>query len=242
MKGSGKYRREALNGEFLELVVELLEGQAELPEDEIYIGRNRITRLEIDGGEYAVKYFSRSLKNRLVYAVASSKAKRSYHHARELLRRGIDTPRPIGYCERRGAFNTLQKSLYMSEYEESEALGDYLSTSLDAWKEFAAFVAQLHRAGIIHKDLNNTNVRVKRRKKDEDDSGSAEFSLIDLNRMTILPEGEIVKGEKAYKNMVRFSKLTPEFPVFAKEYSRLMGLGEDGYRGVMEAKRKHEKL
>lgn len=213
---------------------EALEGKLSEGEHVIYSGRNVLTSLESKGVKYALKYFSRSVKNRLVYAIWSSKARRSYLHGLELLKRGISTPQPEAYAEKRGLINLLLSSIYISHYEESEALEDYLKEGEESWREFARFAVELHKKGIIHKDMNCTNVRVKR------NGEQTEFSLIDLNRMDILPHGEEVRGERAYKNLVRFSAYPPEFEIFAREYARLMGIGEKGYQRLIAVKKKHE--
>ena len=227
---------EATDEEFSGLIERLIEYDPGIPEEEIYPGRNRVTRIEYNGKAYAVKYFSRSLKNRLVYAIFKSKARRSYLYAKTLKRLGISTPEPIGYAERRGFLNTLQDSLYICAYEDAMPLKEYLERGEKTWKEFGDFVAELHEKGVIHKDLNNANVRVQ-----EKEDGRPVFSLIDLNRMKFYDDSDRVTGDTAYKNLVRFSYLTPEFEAFALEYVKARNLAPTAYDSIMEAKRKHEK-
>lgn len=217
-----------------ELARMALDGKLDNMGTEIYRGRNTIRTVEQDGTTMAVKYFSRSLKNRLVYAIWSSKARRSYEHANELLNRGIHTPRPVSYGEKRGPMNILLASVYISQFEESETLEDYLNEGEESWIRFAGFMAELHKKGFIHKDLNCTNVRVKR------EDGEVVFSLIDLNRMDILPQGETVNGDTAYRNLVRFSVYNEGFETFAKEYARLMNLTPEQHARLIAVKKKHE--
>lgn len=237
MSSNPKIKTGAVSADAARLAERLLRHDGEETGTVIYSGRNRIIRLTApEGGDVAVKYFSRSLKNRLVYALFSSKARRSYLHALELLRRGVATPRPIAWAERRGALHTLQDSLYICEFREAADLRDYLASGPDAWKEFARFAASLHTKGILHRDLNNTNVRVE-----PGADGAPAFSLIDLNRIKFLPPGTEPPLKEAARNLVRFSYLTPEFELFAREYVRARGLPPDAVDVIMEAKRRHEK-
>ncbi|MDE7180684.1 MAG: hypothetical protein K2N88_05750 [Muribaculaceae bacterium] len=216
------------------LAARLLEGKIPADASEIYSGRNRILRLQADGIDVAVKFFSHSLKNRLIYSIFSSKAERSYLYAIELTRLGIHTPAPLAYAERRGFLNTLQDSVYLCRYEEATDLRDYLESGPEAWREFGRFAALLHRKGVLHKDLNSTNVRVNAA-----GSGRPVFSLIDLNRMNFYPGG--ISGSKAYANLVRFSYLTPEFTDFARSYAEAAGFPESAVSDLIRAKERHEK-
>lgn len=214
-----KIRAEGITREWAKLAEELLIGKHPDGCTEIYSGRNRIVKCEFKGKTIAVKFFSRTLKNRLIYSIFSSKARRSYLYALELKKRGIHTPDPLAFAERRGNFHTLQDSVYICEFEEATELRDYLETGEDAWKAFACFAATLHENGILHRDLNNTNVRLRL-----NSDGSPDFSLIDLNRIKFLSIGTGADGEEAYRNLTRFSSLTPQFRVFAAEYARARNL------------------
>lgn len=215
----GKIRAEGISAEWAKFAEEMLGGKQPEKCTEIYSGRNRIFKCEFNGKTIAVKFFSRSLKNRLVYSIFSSKARRSYLYALELKKRGIHTPAPLAYSERRGIFHTLQDSVYICAYEEATELRDYLETGEDAWKVFAHFAATLHEKGILHGDLNNTNVRLNM-----GSDGTPDFSLIDLNRIKFNPIGTGAKGYAAYRNLTRFSNLTPQFRIFAAEYARARNL------------------
>lgn len=225
-----------ISSEWKQIARDILMGH--LPENavEIYSGRNRIIRAVINGTPVAIKFFSRSLKNKLIYSVFASKAKRSYLYGREILNRGIHTPQPLAYAERRGVLNTLQDSIYICRFEEATDLRQYLQTGEQAWIQFARFAATLHDKGILHRDLNSTNVRVNILP-----DGKTRFSLIDLNRMRLLPDAKIISRKDSGKNLVRFSYLTPEFNSFAKEYSRARkNLAIDPI-SIINAKRHHEK-
>lgn len=236
MKNEKHILSEGTSDSWEDLAIRLLKGY--LPADalEIYSGRNRIVTFAHDGIQVAVKFFSRSIKNRLVYSLFSSKAKRSYLYALELQKRAIDTPQPLAYAERRGALNTLQDSLYICRYEEAVDLRDYLETGAEAWDNFAAFAAQLHQKGIIHRDLNNTNVRLS-----IDKNGLPHFSLIDLNRIKFLPPGQTPKLAEAATNLVRFSYHTPDFDRFAGRYCELRNLPPESCQQIIKTKIRHER-
>lgn len=214
----------------------LMRGEKVGEETEIYSGRNRILRIKIGEDMVAVKFFSRSLKNRLIYSVFSSKAERSYLYALELTKRGIRTPEPLAYAERRGVANTLQDSLYICRYEEAEDLRDYLDEGDEAWKSFARFAAELHAKGILHRDLNNTNVRINRQP-----DGIPLFSLIDLNRIKFVPDGAHLSLKEKASNLVRFSYYTPEFDTFAREYVSAAGLPASAAETLITVKQRHER-
>lgn len=183
------------------------------------------------------KQFSSALKNKLIYAIFSTKARRSYEHSLELRKRGINTPRPLAYSEKRNILHLLINSGYLCEYDEAMDLADYLSEDSDGdagrWNNFARFAAELHDKGILHKDLNATNVRVKLT------AGKPEFSLIDNNRMRFYAPGTMPL-ETALENLTRFSYLTPGFRTFLAHYVELRNLGPDTYELGMEIKRKHD--
>lgn len=201
----------------------------------IYAGRNRLVATDFCGSRVVVKQFASGTKKRLVYAVFKSKAHKSFCNATELLVRGIDTPQPVGYVEIRGTSNTLVDSYYICKYDDKmsliDALQEYGRPCLSA---FAAFVALLHEKGVVHKDLNNTNVRVAY------GEGNFSFSLIDLNRMTISPKGKSVSPGVRFKNLCRFSSYDDDFVFFLREYLRYANLPDTLLPKAISAKKRHD--
>lgn len=188
----------------------------------IYSGRNRLVAFEHDGRRYVAKMFSRRIKNGLLYMLRESKAKKSFNNAKELLRRGISTPAPRAYYECRGLLNYLNEACYICDYEDSIPLCDAITGYGDlCLKAFAAFVATLHDRGILHYDLNNTNVRVTVGSDNE-----FHFSLIDLNRMKFHEPGEQIPLRECFDNLTRFSGFDKGFMTFACEYLRARNLDE----------------
>lgn len=203
----------------------------------IHSGRNQIWKVENGGDAVTVKRFSRSLKNRILYSARKSKARKSYDNAVILRSRGISTPEPCGYKEIRGVFNTLVDSYYICRYEESLSLRAALERYGDeCMTAFASFVARLHEQGIRHDDLNNTNVRVRVAA-----GGQYEFSLIDLNRMKIYPEGASVPPEESFRNICRFGYFDDSFRLFVGKYTAARSMDWNMAQQALAVKERHER-
>ena len=189
--------------------------------DCIYSGRNVLVRYKINGMDIVVKYFKRSLFSSVKYFCRKSKACRSYENALCLISRGIRTPSPIAYIECRGFLNRLLKSAYICEFEESQPIAQVLSSDryAEVLTSFAEFVSELHSKGILHNDLNSTNVRVL-----DSIDNKFRFGLIDLNRMDILPKGVRLTERERFMNLVRFSDLNFKFCMFLIAYLKASGL------------------
>ncbi|MDZ7669274.1 MAG: lipopolysaccharide kinase InaA family protein [Gammaproteobacteria bacterium] len=129
------------------------------------------------------------INKRLIERFRPSKARRSFSGACQLLRRGIDSPRPVAYFERaQGA--GLTENWYICEYQTgSRSVRDYftayaageerydgltLNEFLDA---LVPWLVTLHRVGVVFRDLSGGNVLVRRT-----DDGTLAFSLIDTAR------------------------------------------------------------
>lgn len=155
----------------------------------LHEGRNIVKLLEIDGVKFVVKSFVRiSTFNRILYgSLRKSKAMRSYLHAIRLRRLGIDTPEEVAVAEvrRRGM---MRYCYYISRYSDYAPLSpvterymrsDEAKAVLDA---LVQFLAKMHWAGVLHRDLNVGNILWKQTATD----GGAQyaFQIIDINRMS----------------------------------------------------------
>ncbi len=152
-------------------------------------GRSEVTRCEIDGAVLAVKSFSRcgfwaSRKARRY----GSKAERSWRMARALEQNEIGTPRPVAFLDRWEG-GRLTASYFVTAWEDDV---DTLSTHLlsiyhrepryrrllNLLDAVAEQVQRMHDAGIVHGDMGNQNILVRR-------TGVESFEdvrFIDLNR------------------------------------------------------------
>ncbi|MDR0836202.1 MAG: lipopolysaccharide kinase InaA family protein, partial [Tannerella sp.] len=132
--------------------------------------------------EIIVKRYKRpGWLQRIVYGFfRSSKAKRAFRNAHELRERGIDTPHEIAFTEQKCG-GLLEYCYYVSESNRNRPIRDELirpenfNRSMAA--AFAAFAAELHEKGILHHDLNSTNVLYHL------NDTHYNFSVIDINRM-----------------------------------------------------------
>lgn len=197
--------------------------------DILWRKRNVVWRMPgSDHGEWVVKRFGRRFPGPIVYAIRAGKAKRSYRYAMEMRRRGVATPEPVAYAEWRGPLHTLRSSVYISRYVPTDAWEDVLAVSLGEarrrlWNGLARFMAAMHDAGFIHNDANVTNIRVAYPTPD----GDPQFSLIDLNRMKVFPEGTSPTPAERFSDLTRFCEIDDEFMAFAGDYLQASGYGPE---------------
>lgn len=188
----------------------------------IFSGRNTIKLINIDGHEVVVKRFRRpDLIKKIVYTFfRKSKAYRSYHNAKEIVARGFSTPAPIEYIETK-RYGLIDYCYYICERNDDPPIEDLIDRndwSHDLALAFAKFAAQLHDKGILHHDLNDTNVRY---------DADFRFSLIDLNRMTFYPVGEEVPLKLCLDNLTRFTGRMDLFEFVVRKYARCRNLDEE---------------
>lgn len=202
----------------------------------LHIGRNRVWIDIFDGRKVAVKQFSQGAFRALLNLFRNDKATLSKRNAEELIRRGFSTPEPISVIIRRRRIGTVKKAYYISRFDgESVSLAEAIKAYGDvAIKAFAEFVSKLHQAGILHKDLNNTNVRVC------DNRGILSFSLIDLNRMSFFPQGIPVGIKESFDNITRFCCFDETFYKFIDYYFEARGLDCELRQDAFKAKGHHD--
>lgn len=177
--------------------------------DLIFKGRNSVKKfnIAIDNLNYQdviVKKFKKpDIFKSIVYGFfRRSKAYRAFYNSLELTKRSIETPAPIAYLEEY-KFGFLKSAYYVSfpdfkkpieiELEKSEGFNKEIA------KAFACFVGELHEKGILHKDLNNTNVLWENLGHNK-----FHFSLIDTNRMSFFDDNEI-PIDSCLKNLCNFT-------------------------------------
>lgn len=189
----------------------------------IYGGRNKLKVYQVDGYDVVVKSFRKPhLFNRIVYTFFRlSKARRSYEHAFELLKREVPTPAPIAYIEeKRGGL--LNRSYYISVYaKDYEHVRPYMNaTYLDdvLLTELAQFIALLHNKGVYFLDLSPGNVLWK--KEDE----RFLFTLVDINRMKF--KLTLSKKER-YENFERLSYKNDVITFMACKYAKASYLDDN---------------
>ena len=158
--------------------------------------RNRVFTLELPSAEGAVpavvKAFSRqSFLKDLSDRRRGTRARRSWTAARALRARGIGTPAPIAFLERWQGLR-LVEAYYVSELQDgissfrNELARLYRSDPdcgriMTLLQYVAEAIRRMHSAGILHNDLGNQNILLRRK----GDGEWTDVQFIDLNRARI---------------------------------------------------------
>lgn len=189
----------------------------------LWSGRNEVRALSLHSGRQIVvkRFKTPMLIQQLGYLFRTHKARKAYLNAQELLRRGIDTPHPVA-CILHYRQCLIHDAYYISLRNDNPPIEDLLYR--DDWDEdlaraFALFAATLHRRGILHHDLNDTNVRYARNA-----DGEYLFSLIDINRMSFYDRLEDIPMKERIENITRFTNRAKLFEYVAREYALSFGL------------------
>jgi hypothetical protein len=147
-----------------------------------------------------VKEYRQEGVDKLKSLFIPSKARRAWLGAVGLVERGIPTPLPVAYLERRKK-GFVAEICFLSE-EVSDALeirGLFRKLPEDELRgllvALAGFLSSCHRKGILHRDLSDGNILVRK-----ENGGIWKFWLLDTNRIRI--KRRIGLG-KSVKNLVR---------------------------------------
>lgn len=184
--------------------------------------RNRVgvVRLPRRDGKYVevvVKEFRSGVVSMLKSAFLPGKARKSWLGGMALLDKGVETPRPIAYLERRkGPF--AARSFYLAERVSGVEEIRFLFRQLPE-KELRGLLVSLsrqlahcHREGVLHCDLSDGNVLVRRER-----SGEYVFYFLDTNR--IRAKRKLCLGARV-KNLIRLG-IPPDFQrFFLEQYLR----------------------
>lgn len=205
----------------------------------VYGGRNEIRSFNWNGLTVVAKRFKRlGFIRRIIYTFfRDNKALRSYRNAMEIIHRSMGTPEPIAYIEVNS--HGLIKDLYYLSAETQAT--DIKSALIDRkpWNQplleaYATFVAALHEKGILHHDLNPTNVLYK-----SDGKGGYRFTLIDVNRMTFY-DGPVPKPE-CMENLTLFWWLTPVYRAMLDAYAACRGWTRADIAEAIHRKEVHDR-
>jgi len=188
-------------------------------------GRNKVVGLPAAPGAgrpgpLVLKAFrTRGLK-RLESAFRRSKAARAWRGALALVEAGLETPAPVAFLERRrGGF--VVESYYLAERVEAapEIRGlfrELPDADLDPLlAALASTVAGAHARGIVHRDLSDGNVLVRR-----GPDGSPSFVFLDTNRVRAgRRPGTLARA----RNLVRLGIPGRRRALFLEAYVRAAG-------------------
>jgi serine/threonine protein kinase len=151
-------------------------------------GRNRIgcCRFRMPDGEdedVVIKEYCIHGINWLKSLLLPSKAFKAWQGSNTLVQKGISTPAPIAYLEtRKGMF--LDSSYFLSAMLEDVVEVRSLLPVLSGEElevllvEVARYLSRFWEEGILHRDLSDGNILVKKR-----DNGCHDFYIIDTNRI-----------------------------------------------------------
>lgn len=180
--------------------------------------RNRvgIAKLPLKNGksvEVVIKEFHSRGLQKLKTLFLSSKALKSWQGAVALVGRGIETPFPIAYLEKRKK-GFLEQSFFLSERisDIKEIRSLFLELPEPELRQLLAALARFlffcHEKGILHRDLSDGNILVKR-----DERENFHFYLIDTNRIRVRGRISLLMR---IRNLVRLGA-PPQFQIFFLE-------------------------
>jgi hypothetical protein len=197
--------------------------------DDFYGGegeRNTIKNVTAQNLDLNIKSFKvPHLVNRIVYSFfRKSKAKRSFEYANDLIKKGINTPKPYAYFEY-SDLNLLHKSYYVSEQLSYDLTYRELTTDLNypdydtILREFTRFTFDLHEKGVNFLDHSPGNTLIKK----NENSGKYDFYLVDLNRMKF----HTMSFEDSMKNFAKLTSRKEMVEVMSNEYAKLVNESEE---------------
>lgn len=208
--------------DFLESISDC-QGLLDKPSTRILLeGRNRVgsCRLRMADGEtqdVVIKEFHILGINKLKSLVLPSKACKAWKGSSVLVQKEISTPAPVAYLEaRKGLF--LARSFFLTEMIEDVEEIRNLFFSLREKEleglltELAGYLSQCREKGIIHRDLSDGNILVKRT-----DEGRYGFYLADTNRIRYKRHAEMLRS---VKNLIRLGVPPSHQRLFLQEYLR----------------------
>ena len=161
---------------------------AECQAEILQAGRNAVMAVRLPSAgrpplEIVVKSFGVRGWHRLKTLLVASKARRAWTGARALVRAGLSTPAPVAYLESRKR-GRIDRAFFLAARERgADEIRGLLRRLPEA--ELSPLVSALartvrrgHDAGVVHRDLSDGNVLVRR-----DADGSFHFLFLDTNRV-----------------------------------------------------------
>jgi hypothetical protein len=190
----------------------------------LFDGRNRLSVIPFPVAEgktiniVVKEFFARGL-NRAKTIFLPSKAQKAWWGGVALMTREISTPVPVAYLEKKPSL-FVDEGVYLSVLEEGVEEIRYLFLRLSQAELFllvqalAHHLQCCHKKGILHRDLSDGNILVKKNALNE-----RTFFLIDTNRIRVKKRIGILRR---IKNLSRLG--VP--PVFQRPFlEKYVGLG-----------------
>ena len=207
----------------------------------LYRARNQIRLFDVDGRKLVVKRFKRNgIVKAMVYTFfRKNKARKSYENAGLLRQRGFTTPHEVAYIEQR-TVGLVTQVYYVCTYTDAQPIRPRLIEQKPFDErlatDYARYVASLHEAGVLHRDLNPTNVLFS---TTHHPTPPTTFELIDINRMQFF-DGAVPKAA-CMENLTLFYWLTPAYRFILNEYARQRGWSEDDVAEAIRVKQRHDR-
>lgn len=196
---------------FVESIPDKFDSLGEL----VYDGRNQVRIIMTPNGrKVAVKKFHHPrLIDRIAFIFGKhTKARKAFDKGIILLNNGFDTPCPLAYIHiRKRLF--ISGFYFISEYTPHPCIRpliDCRDFKIEYVPRIAAYIAALHNAGILHGDLNSTNILI-----DKEDN----FSLIDTNRSKFRHPSM----KEAAANIMRLTTRMDAIRAVTQKYAELRG-------------------
>lgn len=167
---------------------------AQIGQPEGVIVKMRVERaIKIRGDLHLKEEFFRGLRSWFLLVKSlwgRSRLRRQWEVSLVARERGIPTPEPLAYLEKRRSL-LLSKSLLVTQYQPSFAtLTEYLRGKLkegETFQQGSAFleslakaVRKMHEQGMVHSDLKGSNILVK------EEEGTWNFQVTDLKAARFL--------------------------------------------------------
>lgn len=226
--------------EYLKGWLSSIDSLMEAPDDKIlYNGRNKIVLCCSPQGDKLVikRYKKHNIIKRIVYTLFKpNKAERAFRNAVELRNRNFDTPHEVAYAEK-SCFGFITQVYYVCAFTDGKSVRSELIErepyNADLAGAYAGFVASLHDAGVLHKDLNPTNVLYRK------EQGSYRFELIDINRMRFYEEA--VPKKECMENLTLFWWLTDVYRYVLGKYAMNRGWSQNDVDEAVRVKQRHDR-
>ena len=187
------------------------------------------------------KFRARNIFQQLAYSTFwASKAKRAYNNGLRLVKMDEgSTPFPIAFIEDYGC-GILHQCYYITDFTDAPSVREQLETlpfNRPLAKAFAQFIARLHKNGLVHHDLNFSNVLYKEETKG--DEVHYNISVIDINRLT---SHENLTIDDCKDDFVRWTDNMQLFTFVMEEYAKARQLDIEIFKHqALMMKRQHNK-
>lgn len=204
----------------------------------IYDGRNQIRLFAVGGMKLVVKRYKRhDWFKRLAYTFfRKDKARRSFENAMMLRDRGFRTPHEVAFLEVKCA-GVITQVYYVCEYTDAQPIRlrliDQEPFDESLAVAYARYVASLHGHGVLHRDLNPTNVLFT------ETDGEYGFEMIDINRMRFF-ESQVPKA-LCMENLTLFWWLTEVYRFVLGVYAETRGWTDDDVQQAVAVKQRHDR-